>query len=166
MNQSFFNGLWNTYKWPISLHILFGMLAIMFIFWVLFNILHNKNAENALKVSGKAMIGFIAFIAVSWFFIIVFSREFFRVVGQEHPYYKLLLLLSQVKGMLFVVIPLYSFIIYLEFSHVINTGITSTTNIIKTIKWQIITIIVMLTINALTGFLFMYYLESLTGATP
>lgn len=112
------------------------------------------------------MIGFIAFIAVSWFFIIVFSREFFRVVGQEHPYYKLLLLLSQVKGMLFVVIPLYSFIIYLEFSHVINTGITSTTNIIKTIKWQIITIIVMLTINALTGFLFMYYLESLTGATP
>lgn len=142
------------------------MLAIMFIFWVLFNILHNKNAENALKVSGKAMIGFIAFIAVSWFFIFAFSREFFRVVGPEHPYYELLLLLSQVKGMLFVVIPLHSFIVYLEFSHAINSGIASTTNIIKTIKWQIITIIVMLTVNALTGFLYMYYLEFMIGVAP
>lgn len=166
MNQSLLSGLWSTYKWPVSLHILFGMLAFMFLFWVLFNILHNKDAEKALRVSGKAMIGFIAFIAVCWFFVVVFSREFFLVIGPEHPYFKLLQLLSQVKGMLFVIIPLYSFIIYLEFAHVVNTGITSTANILKTIKWQIITIIVMLTVNALTGFLFMYFLNSLTGVMP
>lgn len=158
--------MWNTYKWPVSLHILFGMLAIMFLFWVLFNILHDKTSDKALRVSGKAMIGFMAFIAVSWFFVIAFSKTFFSVIGQEHPCYKLLMLLSQVKGMLFVVIPLFSFIVYLEFFHVINTGITSCARILKTIKWQIITIIVMLAINALTGFLFMYLAQSTTGVMP
>jgi hypothetical protein len=111
------------------------------------------------------MIGFLVFVTLGWVFNISFSNSF-EVLSQTQSYYKLLLLLSQVKGMLFIIIPLFSFIVYLEFFHIVKTGVSYVTNIIKSIKWQIITIIIMLVIMAFCGFLYMYLLESVAGGTP
>lgn len=142
------------------------MLSIMFIFWVLFSLMRSNNTGNTLRTSGIAMIGFITLITISWIFVIAFNKVFLGVASPEHPCHKILQLLSQIKGTLFIIIPIFSFVVYIEFRHVMKTNVSFAAGIIKIIRWQILLIIIMLTVNAIAGFLFMYLLESAIGGMP
>lgn len=146
----------------LGLHILLNLLAFFVIAWVFYELHSGKKTSETFFKAKLGMATFLVFLAFAWIIAITKNNFFAGITISEKQ--NLFLFLSKIKNMLFLLLPLYSFIVYLQLGHASSImDNAKKQKMIVSIKWQVFTIVLMLVALIILGYLLFGVLEGLTG---
>lgn len=136
----------------LGLHILLNLLALFVISWVFYELHSENKSPDTFSKAKFGMITFLVLLAFAWITAIAKNNDFVSVAVAEKQ--NLFLFMLKIKKMFYLLLPFYSFIVYLQlgYASLILDNAAKQKMIVK-IKWQVLTIALLLTILIMLGYL-------------
>lgn len=146
----------------LGLHILLILLAFFVISWVFYELNSGKKPSDLLGSAKIGMIIFFLLLIFAWLFGVLNGNRLISLAGSENQI--LILFLSRIKKMFFLLLPFYSFIVYLQLGHASSVmGNAQKQKLILKIKWQVLTIALILITLIILGYLSFNLTQQLIG---